>query len=215
MDSWTCFHVDAASEGFAVARTDKKMGMRASGAAELEFSDVFVADDHVIGGLRNGWALNRATLNSSRIPVASMAVGFARAATEQAVSFAGQYQLGGKPLIQYQDVQQQLATLVAETRAIRSLVWQEARHAWQPRQLNASLCKFHATDRAQHVVETAMDLLAEHGTLHENRLEKIFRDVRLTRIFEGTNQINQLSLIEDWQDQLLPIMQGTCAGTGV
>jgi butyryl-CoA dehydrogenase len=61
----------------------------------------------------------------------------------------------------------------------------------------------------------AMDLLAEHGTLHEHRLEKIFRDVRLTRIFEGTNQINQLSLIEDWQDQLLPIMQGTCAGTGV
>jgi len=215
MDSWTCFHVDTASEGFTVARTEKKMGMRASGAAELEFNDVFVADDHVIGGLRNGWTLNRATLNSSRIPVASMAVGFARAATEEAVSFACQYQLGGKPLIQYQDVQQQLAMLVAETRAIRSLVWQEARHAWQPRQLNASLCKFHATDRAQHVVEMAMDLLAEHGTLHENRLEKIFRDVRLTRIFEGTNQINQLSLIEDWQDQLLPIMQGTCAGTGV
>lgn len=215
MDSWTCFHVDAASEGFTVARTEKKMGMRASGAAELEFNDVFVSDDHIIGGLRNGWTLNRATLNSSRIPVASMAVGFARAATEEAVSFACQYQLGGKPLIQYQDVQQHLATLVAETRAIRSLVWQEARHAWQPRQLNASLCKFHATDRAQHVVEMAMDLLAEHGTLHENRLEKIFRDVRLTRIFEGTNQINQLSLIEDWQDQLLPIMQGTCAGTGV
>jgi alkylation response protein AidB-like acyl-CoA dehydrogenase len=54
----------------------------------------------------------------------------------------------------------------------------------------------------------AMDLLADHGGLHEQKLEKIFRDVRLTRIFEGTNQINRLSLIEDWQDQLMNFDQG-------
>lgn len=205
MESWTCFYVDCAAPGFRVARTELKMGMRASGAAELEFNDVFVPHQNMIGGLRQGWALNRATLNSSRIPVASMAVGFARAATEVAVAFARHYTLAGKPLIDYQDVQLQLATMVAETRAIRSLVWQEARNAWRPRQLNASLCKFQATDRAQHVCEMAMDLLADHGGRHEQRLEKIFRDVRLTRIFEGTNQINRLSLIEDWQAQLLDL----------
>ena len=109
MESWTCFYVDAASQGFRVARNEMKMGMRASGASELEFMDVFVPDSHVIGGLRKGWVLNRASLNTSRIPVASMAVGYARAATEQAVTFACRYQLGGKPLIHYQDVQQQLA----------------------------------------------------------------------------------------------------------
>ncbi|HTN33267.1 MAG TPA: acyl-CoA dehydrogenase family protein [Marinobacter sp.] len=204
MESWTCFYVDAESPGFSVARTEMKMGMRASGAAELEFTDVFVPDSHVIGGLRKGWVLNRASLNTSRIPVASMAVGFARAATEEAVKFACSYQLGGKALVHYQDVQQHLATMLAETRAIRSMVWQEAQHAWKPRQLTASTCKFHATDRAQVVVEMALDLLADHGGLHEQNIEKIFRDVRLTRIFEGTNQINQLAVIEDWQDQLLP-----------
>ncbi|WP_431824320.1 acyl-CoA dehydrogenase family protein [Burkholderia sp. F1] len=203
MRSWTCFYVDAGSPGLTVARTELKMGMRASGAAELEFNNVFVPEDRVIGGLRNGWVLNRATLNTSRIPVASMGVGFARAATETAIAFARRYRLAGKPLIHYQDVQLQLATMVAETRAIRSLVWQEARHAWRPRQLHASLCKFHATDRAQRVCELAMDLLADHGGLHEQRVEQIFRDVRLTRIFEGTNQINRLSLVEDWQQQLL------------
>jgi alkylation response protein AidB-like acyl-CoA dehydrogenase len=207
MESWTCFYVDCAAQGFKVARTELKMGMRASGAAELEFTDLFVPHDRVIGGLRRGWAINRATLNASRIPVAAMGVGFARAATETAIDFAKRYTLGGKALIHYQDVQLHLATMVAETRAIRSLVWQEARGAWQPRQLNASLCKFHATDRAQVVCEMAMDLLADHGGLHERKVEKIFRDVRLTRIFEGTNQINRLSLMEDWQDQLLDVDQ--------
>jgi alkylation response protein AidB-like acyl-CoA dehydrogenase len=203
MASWTCFYVDCTAPGFKVARTELKMGMRASGAAELEFSNVFVPHADVIGGLRQGWAINRATLNSSRIPVAAMAVGFARAATETAVAFARHYTLGGKALIHYQDVQLHLATMVAETRALRSLVWQEAKAGWQPRQLNASMCKFHATDRAQQVCEMAMDLLADHGGAHENKIEKIFRDVRLTRIFEGTNQINRLTMIEDWQAQLL------------
>lgn len=203
MDSWTCFYVDCSHPGYKVARTELKMGMRASGAAEIELINVFVPNDHIIGGLRKGWVLNRATLNASRIPVASMGVGFARAATETAIEFARQYKVGGKALIHYQDVQLHLATMVAETRAIRSLVWQEAKSAWQPRQLNASLCKFHATDRAQRVCEMAMDLLADHGAAHENKLEKIFRDVRLTRIFEGTNQINRLSMVEDWQAQLL------------
>lgn len=203
MESWTCFYVDCSSPGYRVARTELKMGMRASGAAEIELTNVFVSSDRVIGGLRNGWVLNRATLNASRIPVGSMGVGFARAATETAIEFARRYKVGGKALIHYQDVQLHLATMVAETRAMRSLIWQEAKAAWRPRQLTASLCKFHATDRAQRVCEMAMDLLADHGAQHENKIEKIFRDVRLTRIFEGTNQINRLSMVEDWQAQLL------------
>ncbi len=205
MSSWTCFYVDCTAPGFQVARTELKMGMRASGAAELELKDVFVPHSAVVGGLRKGWVLNRATLNASRIPVASMGVGFARAATEAAVEFARTYRLGGKPLIHYQEVQLQLATMLAETRSLRSLIWQEAKAAWRPRQLNASACKFHATDRAQRVCEMALDLLGDHGAKHENRIERILRDVRLTRIFEGTNQINRLSVIEDWQGQLLDL----------
>jgi len=204
MESWTCFFVAADSPGFRVPRTELKMGMRASGAAELEFDNVFVPDRNIVGGLRRGWALNRATLNASRIPVAAMGVGFARAATETAIDFVRSYQLGGRALIDYQDVQQALATMAAETRAIRTLVHAEARHAWQPRQLTSSICKFHATDRAQRVVEMAMDLMADYGADYESGIEKIFRDVRLTRIFEGTNQLNRQAVIEDWQSSLLP-----------
>lgn len=203
MESWTCFYLQTPTPGFKVARTELKMGMRASGAAELEFDNVFVPHKHIVGELRQGWAINRATLNSSRIPVASMGVGFAAAATEQAVEFARSFKLGGKALIHYQEVQLQLATMLAQTRSIRSLIWQEARHSWRPRQLHASVCKLQATDTAQQVCEMAMDLMGDYGTLHRHNIEKIFRDVRLTRIFEGTNQINRLSIIEDWQPQLL------------
>lgn len=201
-ESWTCFLVDRGPPGFDVIRTELKMGMRASSAAQLSFQDVWVSDACVVGGLRQGWALNRATLNLSRLPVASMGVGLAQAAVDVAVAHACTTRLGGKPLIDFQDVQLTLAQMMAETSTIRALVWQGAR-TWAPRQSVASMAKFHCTDTAMRVIEQAMDLLGEGAVLHRNRLDKIYRDARLTQIFEGTNQINRLSLIEDLQEDFL------------
>lgn len=201
-ESWTAFLVDTTSVGFHRVRNEHKMGMRASAATELEFDDCFVPDNFVLGGVRKGWALNRATLNFSRLPVAAMAVGFAQHATELATDFVCRVQMGGHPLVHYQNVQLALADMQAETAAIRALVWQYAK-AWTPWQARASLAKFHATDRAQKVIERGMDLMGEQGLLHANEMEKAFRDNRLTRIFEGTNQINRLAVIEDQQTMLL------------
>lgn len=200
--SWTAFLVDTRSDGFFRVRNEHKMGMRASAATELEFDGCFVPDERVLGGLRKGWALNRATLNFSRLPVAAMAVGFAQRATELATDFACRETVAGQPLLNYQNVQLALADMEAETAAIRALVWQYA-HAWTPWQAKASIAKFTATDRAQLVIERGMDLMGEHSLLHAAEIEKIFRDNRLTRIFEGTNQINRLAVIEDQQPQLL------------
>jgi alkylation response protein AidB-like acyl-CoA dehydrogenase len=199
--SWTAFLVPRAAAGYRVVRTEHKMGMRASGAAELALEDVFVADDRVIGGLRRGWALNRATLNSSRLPVAAMGVGFARAATDAAIEFACSFKLGGKALIAYQDVQLALADMLAQTQAARAMVWAAARRK-QPLQREASAAKVHCTDTAVEVCTRAMDLLGNHAVLHHERIEKAYRDARLTQIFEGTNQINRLAMIEDIQEQL-------------
>lgn len=201
-DSWTCFLVDSQNPGFKVARCELKMGMRASGAAELEFDDYFVPDNRVVGGLRNGWGLARATLNMSRLPVAAMAVGFGQQALDIATEYACTQTLAGRPLINYQQVQATLADLQAETGAIRALVWQHAQ-SWTIRQDGAALCKFQATERAQIIIETTMDLLGAAAVLHSKRIERTFRDNRLTRIFEGTNQINRLAVIEDQQAGLL------------
>lgn len=207
-ESWTCFVVDGANPGLEVPRTELKMGMRASSAAELSFNDAWVPAEDVVGGLRQGWALNRATLNGSRYPVAAMAVGFARRACEIAVEHCLSTRLGGKPLLSYQEIQLQLAQMVAETRAMRSLLWQQAGGSIQSYQSESSLTKFFATDRAQAVCEMGMALMAEQGLHRAQGMEKLLRDVRLTRIFEGTNQINRLAVIEDMQPLLLDRMAG-------
>lgn len=202
MASWTCFLVHRDMPGFRPARTELKMGMRASGAAELEFDQVFVPDSHVLGGLRRGWALNRQTLNLSRLPVAAMGVGFAQAATDIAMDFACNTVVGGRALVHQQAVQLALAQMVAQTSAIRAWVWTGAR-TWAPRQSTASMAKFHCTDEAMRVIQLAMEVLGSHALAHGNRLEKVYRDCRLTQIFEGTNQINRLAVIEDLQEELL------------
>ncbi|NMN93754.1 acyl-CoA dehydrogenase family protein [Antrihabitans stalactiti] len=202
MASWTCFVVQPPTPGFTPLRKEHKMGMRASGTAEFELDNVFVPEANVVGGLRQGWALNRATLNVSRIPVAAMGVGFARAAMEAALEFACSTTLAGKPLVNYQEVQLQLADMVAETAAIRGMVWDQAR-TFIPTQAAASMTKLYCTDRALNVCNTAMDLIGNHSLLHANRAEKAFRDARLPIIFEGTNQINRLAVIEDIQEEVL------------
>lgn len=208
ISSWTCFLVRRGMPGFRPLRNELKMGMRASPATELEFDDVFVPDDHVLGGLRRGWALNRVTLNTSRMPVGAIAVGLAQGATDTAFDFACRTRLGGRPLIHFQDVQLQLAQMLADTSTARALIWQSA-DTWTPRQATASICKFQATDIAVRVAGMAMDLLGNHAPLHANRAEKVFRDARLTQIFEGTNQINRLAVIEDLQETLLDRIGGS------
>ena len=212
MESWTCFLVERSRSGFSVARRELKMGQRASGAAELVFDDVFLPDDQVVGGLGRGWALNRATLTLSRIPVGAIALGIARGAAEAAVEFARRARLGGRPLVSYQDVQIEIARMLTELEAMRALVWRSAR-TWRPRQARASMTKVFCSDAAVRVCERAMALMSDHGLLQAQRAEKAFRDARLTQIYEGTNQVNLLAVIEDHLDELEPLPDGA-AGEG-
>lgn len=202
MASWTCFLVRNDMSGFRPVRNEFKMGMRASPATELELDGVFVPDKHVIGGLRGGWTLNRATLNYSRLPVAAMGVGLARHAAEATLAAAAELKTGGESLLDTQQAQLTLAQMMAEIRAARALVWQAARR-FTPRQAEASMGKFFCTDTAIRVCERAMDLLGPEALLRDRGIEKCFRDARLTQIFEGTNQINRLAVIEDLQDLIL------------
>jgi alkylation response protein AidB-like acyl-CoA dehydrogenase len=200
MSSWTAFLVRRSE--LEVPRIERKMGMRASSAAELVLDDAFVPHDRVLGGLERGWAIARAVLNMSRIPVAGMGVGFARSAFEAALTFACEHRLGPRRLVDYQDVQLELAGMLADVSAARALTWTAASRR-QALQREASAAKLFATDVALDVCTRAMDLLGNHALLHDERVEKAYRDARLTQIFEGTNQINQLSMVEDLQEQLL------------
>jgi len=199
MESWTCFLVEKGMDGFQVGRNELKMGQRASSATELILDNVFVPDKNVVGALRAGWAINRTTLNISRIPVGAIALGIARGAWEAADTFARRTELRGKRLIDYQDVQLALADMMTELAAARALIWQAAA-SWSPNQARASMAKVFGSDAAMRICTRAMDLLGNHGFLHHQRVEKHFRDARLTQIYEGTNQINRLAIMEDQFD---------------
>jgi butyryl-CoA dehydrogenase len=207
--SWTCFVVRD-QPGVTRLRNEDKLGLRASGTTELVFDEVWVPDADVIGEPGQGWAINRSTLTFSRIPVGAMALGMARSAVQIAVQWARTPDAWGQRPIDRQDVQLELAALVSEVRAMRAALWHEARHAWHPGGFQASWCKAWATERAQAVVEQALDLVGEWGVLAEAGLERVLRDVRVTRIFEGTTDINRLSLMESWAPEWAgrPLHQG-------
>ncbi len=207
--SWTCFVVRD-QPGVTRLRNEDKLGLRASGTTELVLDEVWVPDADVIGEPGQGWAINRSTLTFSRIPVGAMALGMARSAVQIALQWSRTPDAWGQRPIDRQDVQLDLAALVSEVRAMRAALWHEARHAWHPGAFQASWCKAWATERAQTVVEQAMDLVGEWGVLAEAGLERVLRDVRVTRIFEGTTDINRLALMECWAPEWAgrPLHQG-------
>lgn len=200
LDSWTCFLVYDGTKGFSRGRNELKMGQRASSATELIFEDCFVPDSQVVGGIGKGWMLNRLTLNYSRIPVGSIALGIARGAMEHAIEFAKTQSFGGKKLIEYQEIQMQIADMLILTSACRMMIWQYSSN-WKAHQAWSSMIKVFCSDSAMKVCEIAMDILSNHSIYHNNYVEKHFRDARLTQIYEGTNQINRLSIFDDQEDE--------------
>ena len=195
LDSWTCFLLDNSMPGLSVGRKERKMGQRAADASELILEDVFVVDERVIGGLGAGWAINRNVLNFSRPVVGAIALGIARGAFEQALSFCNKTQLNGRPLTAYQDVQLTLADMMLKVSAMRATVWQAVKYRL-PFQAAGATAKVFCSDTAWAVCNAAMELLGDHGYLHIHKVEKAARDARLTQIYEGTNQINRLAIFE-------------------
>ena len=202
LDSWTCFLVDKGREGFSVGRHEKKLGQRASAAVELVFDDVFVPDDRVVGPLRGGWALARATLDASRGPVGAIALGIARSAFDAALEYAQRTVVAGRPLVDHDDAKLALADMLMELSATRALVWHAARF-FPPRGVMAAIAKGFGAESAWRVCTRAMELMGDGAMLHANRAEKALRDVRLNQIYEGTDQITRLALVEaQWERDL-------------
>ncbi|MCP4132113.1 MAG: acyl-CoA/acyl-ACP dehydrogenase [bacterium] len=195
LESWTCFLVEKSMKGFSVGRHEKKMGQRASDASELIFDNVFIPKKNIIGKLRSGWPNNRNVINYSRPVVGAMAIGHGRGAFERALDFCRNTSLGPKKLIEYQEVQIELADMMTTLSAARSLVWHST-SKFRCNQAASSIAKVFASDAAFKVCNQAMELVGDHSYIHSNGIERSMRDSRLTQIYEGTNQINRLSIIE-------------------
>ncbi len=190
----SAFLVPTDSPGYIVVRKEDKLGQRSSDTCQIALEDVVVPESMRLGAEGQGYRIALANLEGGRIGIAALAVGVGRAALEAAVAYARQRITFGKPIIEHQAVQFRLARSAAALEAARQLVWHAAvlRDAGLPCISQASMAKLVASETAEQVCSDALQTLGGYGYLKDFAVERHYRDARVTKIYEGTNDIQCL-----------------------
>ena len=190
----TGFLIPTDRAGYIVDKVEHKMGQAASDTCAIRFDDLFVEDDLVLGMEGGGYGIALSNLEAGRIGIAAQAVGMAQAALGIAVEYAKERHSFDQPIIQHQAVGFRLADLATRLEAARQLVLSAAalKDAGEICLTQASMAKLFASEIAETVVSGAMQTLGGYGYLEEFGLAKIYRDVRVCQIYEGTSDIQRL-----------------------
>jgi butyryl-CoA dehydrogenase len=188
------FIVEDGDPGFSYGKKEDKMGIRSSATRELILKDCRIPKDRLVGRKGTGFITVMKTLDMSRPGIASLGVGLAQAALDEAVTYAKQRVQFGKPIISFQAVQHMLADMAIQLEAARALVYAAAKHIdMHPKNMSkaSSMCKVFATDMAMKVTTDAVQVLGGYGYMKEYPVEKMMRDAKILQIYEGTNQIQR------------------------
>ena len=190
----SAFIVPTDSPGYQVARVEDKLGQHASDTCQIVFDNVRVPVANRLGAEGEGYKIALANLEGGRIGIASQAVGMARAAFEVARDYANERQSFGKALIEHQAVAFRLADMATKIAVARQMVLHAAalRDAGRPALVEASMAKLFASEMAEKVCSDALQTLGGYGYLSDFPLERIYRDVRVCQIYEGTSDIQRL-----------------------
>ena len=190
----SAFLVPADTPGFRVGRLESKLGQRASDTAQLVYEDVFIPEELGIGEEGEGYRIALANLETGRIGIGAQSVGMAAAALQYALDYARERTAFGKPLTQHQAVAFRLADMATDVEATRQLVLHAAalKDAGQPCLKEACMAKLFASERAERVASAAVQVLGGYGYVDDYLVEKIYRDVRVCQIYEGTSDIQRL-----------------------
>lgn len=189
--------------GLSFGKKEEKMGMRASPTAELILQDAMIPASNLIGGEGQGFSVAMQALDSGRITIASVAVGIAQAAFEEAAKYACIRQQFGKPIIDFQGVGFMLADMAIQIEQARLLVHQAARlkDAGLPYSHIAAMAKCAATDASMKVTTDAVQVLGGYGYTREYNVERYMRDAKVMQIVEGTNQIQRVVIARNIRNQ--------------
>ena len=190
----TAFIVPTNAPGYQVARVEDKLGQHASDTCQIVFDNVRVPVANRLGEEGQGYKIALANLEGGRIGMASQSVGMARAAFEVARDYAKERQSFGKPLIEHQAVAFRLADMATRIAVARQMVLHAAalRDAGRPALVEASMAKLFASEMAEKVCSDALQTLGGYGYLSDFPLERIYRDVRVCQIYEGTSDIQRM-----------------------
>jgi len=190
----SAFLVPTDRPGYVVDKVEHKLGQLASDTSSLRFDDLRIEDGLRLGAEGQGYRIALANLEAGRIGIAAQSIGMARAALEIAASYARERRSMGKPIIEHQAVGFRLADLAARLEAARQLVLHAAavKDTGAPCLKEASMAKLVASETAEAVCSGAIQTLGGYGYLEEFALAKIYRDVRVCQIYEGTSDIQRM-----------------------
>ena len=181
-------------EGFIVARVEDKLGQRASDTAQLLFENLRIPVANLLGREGEGYKIALANLEGGRIGIAAQCVGMARAAFDAALTYANERETFDKPIIEHQAVNFRLADMATQIEAARQLIWHAAalKDAGLPCLKEASMAKLFASEMAERVCSDAIQIHGGYGYVNDFPVERIYRDVRVCQIYEGTSDIQRM-----------------------
>ena len=190
----SAFIVETKTPGFIVGRIEEKLGQRASDTAQILFENCEVPASNLLGGEGDGYRIALANLEGGRIGIAAQAVGMARAALDAALGYARERRAFGKPIGEHQAVNFRLADMATKIEVARQMVWHAAalRDAGEPCLKEASMAKLFASEMAEAVASDAIQIHGGYGYVADFPVERIYRDVRVCQIYEGTSDIQRL-----------------------
>ena len=195
----SAFLVPTDSPGFRVARVEHKLGQRSSDTAQLVLEDIELTPDLMLGAEGEGYKIALSNLEGGRIGIAAQSIGMARAAYEAALAYARDREAFGKPIIEQQAVAFRLADMATQIAAARGLVFDAAarRDAGEPCIKEASMAKLFASEMAERVASDAIQIHGGYGYVADFPVERIYRDVRVCQIYEGTSDIQRLVIARE------------------
>ena len=190
----SAFWVPVATPGYIVAGIEHKMGQHSSDTAQIVFDNCRIPAGNLIGEEGMGYKIALSGLEGGRIGIASQSVGMARAAYEAALAYAKERESFGKPIFEHQAVQFRLAEMAMKIEAARQLILHAAsmKDAGLPCLKEAAMAKLFASEMAENVVSNAMQVFGGYGYVADFPIERIYRDVRVCQIYEGTSDIQKI-----------------------
>jgi alkylation response protein AidB-like acyl-CoA dehydrogenase len=190
----SAFIVEKGTPGFTVGKREKKMGLHGSNTSELIFDNARVPAENLLGEEGQGYMIAMANLEVGRIGIAAQALGIAEAALRYATEYARERKQFGQPIGRQQAVAFKLADMATLVEAARLLVYRAAylRSQGFPCRMEASMAKRFASDAAMKITTEAVQIFGGYGYTREYPVERLFRDAKITQIYEGTNEIQQI-----------------------
>lgn len=195
----SCFLVPTDTQGYIVSRIEEKMGQHCSDTATIVFENCRIPAENILGEEGQGYKIALSNLESGRIGIAAQSVGMARAALDSAIEYANERKAFGVELVQHQAVAFRLADMATQIEAARQLILHAAslKDAGQPCLKEASMAKLFASTMAERVCSDAIQIYGGYGYVNDFPVERIYRDVRVSQIYEGASDIQRLLIARE------------------